>query len=90
MKYECKCALRAYMAARFARTRKDAKLTQAAFSEILMVDTRSYVDLEHGRNLCGALTFVLYLVFLCKDADDFVQELRKIILDAADHELPAS
>ena len=86
MKYECKCALRAYMAARFARTRKDAELTQAAFSEILMVDTRSYVDLEHGRNLCGTLTFV----FLCKDVDDFVQELRKIILDAADHELPAS
>ena len=55
-----------------------------------MVDTRSYVDLEHGRNLCGTLTFVLYLVFLCKDVDDFVQELRKIILDAADHELPAS
>lgn len=82
MKNSCKCALRDYMTNCLAMTRKSEKLTQAKFSENLMMDTRSYVSLEHGKSLCCTLTFIIYLCFFCKDVDALLQDLREIILDA--------
>lgn len=82
MKNSCKCALRDYMTNCLAKTRKSEKLTQAKFSENLMMDTRSYASLEHGKSLCCTLTFIIYLCFFCKDVEALVQDLRDIILDA--------
>ncbi len=82
MKNGCKCALRTYLTDCLAKTRKCEKLTQAKFSEKLMMDTRSYASLEHGKSLCCTLTFILYLCFFCKDVDALVQDLRHIILEA--------
>lgn len=81
MKDSCKCALRFYLTNCFAKTRKFEKLTQAKFSEKLMMDTRSYASLEHGKSLCCTLTFIIYLCFFCKDVDALVQDLRQILLD---------
>lgn len=80
MKHACKCALRDYMANRLLATRKDKRLTQAKFSEDLMIDTRSYVSLEHGENLCCTLTFIIYLCFCCNDVNRLIDDLRQIIL----------
>lgn len=82
MKNGCKCALRTYLTDCLSNTRKREKLTQAKFSEKLMMDTRSYSSLEHGKSLCCTLTFIIYLCFFCKDVDALVQDLRHIILDA--------
>lgn len=82
MKHICKCALRSYMTRRLTDAWKQAHLTQARFSEKLMMDTRSYADLEHGKSLCCTLTFIIYLVFFCKDVDAFIQDLREIILNS--------
>ncbi len=82
MKNGCKCALRTYLTECLSNTRKREKLTQAKFSEKLMMDTRSYASLEHGKSLCCTLTFIIYLCFFCKDVDALVQDLRHIILDA--------
>ena len=90
MKNFCKCALRDYMTDRLLKTRKSEKLTQAKFSEKLMMDTRSYVALEHGESLCCTLTFIIYLCIYCKDVDRFVHDLREIILKAQNDEQPAS
>lgn len=86
MKESCKRALRDYMTSRFAQARKNSGLTQARFSEKLMMDTRSYVALEHGDSLCCTLTFMLYLCFLCEDVDGLVDDLRNIILTAQKQE----
>lgn len=80
MKKECKCAFRAAMANRFKYARTEAKLSQAKFSELLLIDERTYIRLEHGANCCCALTLILYLVFVCKDVQGFVDEMREIIL----------
>ena len=41
MKHICKCALRSYMTRCLTDARKQSHLTQARFSEKLMMDTRS-------------------------------------------------
>lgn len=82
MKSTLKSSLRNYMSKRLLNTRKANHLTQAKFAEHLMMDTRSYSSLEHGKNLCSMLTFVLYLVFFCKDFDTLICELREIVFDS--------
>ena len=82
MKQLCKCNLQDYMTACFVKARKSENLTQAKFSEKLMMDVRSYASLKHGKSLCCTLTFVIYLCFLCKDVEALVRDLREILLKA--------
>ena len=86
MKKECKCAFQSAMAIRFKDARSEAKMTQAKFSELLLIDERTYIRLEHGANCCCALTLLLYLVFVCKDVQGFVDEMRSIILNVYERE----
>ena len=58
------------------RERSAKKFTQAKMSEILIMDNRSYVDLEHGKSCCSAITLALFLVYICDDIALFIQELR--------------
>lgn len=89
MKNACKTALKSYMSKRFIAARRNSDLTQAKFSEKLMMDTRSYSDLEHGYSLCCTLTFILYLCYFCDDIDTLREDLRKILVDAQNIEYPA-
>ena len=82
MKNSCKCALRNYISRCLAETRRAEKLSQEKFSELLMMNPRSYADLEHGEFLCCTLTFVLFLVFHCEDANIPLRDMKRIILDA--------
>ena len=79
MKNFCKCALREYMTKCLFKTRKREQLTQTEFSEKLMMDTRSYAALEHGDSLCCTLTFIIFLVYHCKDVDGLLRELKTIL-----------
>ena len=90
MKQFCKCALRAYMAKCLAKARKESNLTQSKLAEKLMMDTRSYVSLEHGKSLCCTLTFIIYLCFFGKDVEELICDLRNIILSSYNDERPAS
>lgn len=87
MRNECGRALRIYMSKRFRHARTSAGFTQAKFAERLLMDTRSYAALEGGESLCGTVTFVLYLVIFCKDADVFMDELRQVVLSACKESL---
>ena len=90
MKNTCKCALRTYMSQRLAETRREQNLSQTKFSERLMIDTRSYVELEHGECLCCTLTFVLFLMFCCKDRNAILEDMKALILKACNGGYPAS
>lgn len=57
-------------------TRKTAKLTQSKMAEKLAMDVRSYIDLEHGRTCCSAITLALFLAYLCDDPAKCARELR--------------
>ncbi len=90
MKKLCKYALRDYMTQLLFKARQDEQLTQAKFAELLMMDTRSYSDLEHGESLCCTLTFIIYLVSFCKDTDALVRDLRMLLFNASNDERFAS
>lgn len=51
-------------------------LTQAQMAEYLHMDIRSYADIDSGKSACSLLTFVLYLLYLCPDIDEFIDEIR--------------
>ena len=83
MKKDFRAELRAYMTECLVNARKTEHMTQAEFSQMLKMDTRSYAALEHGENLCSTLTFMIYLCYFCKDVDELIFDLRMII-DKAD------
>lgn len=58
------------------RTRMTIGLTQAQMAERLAMDERSYIDLDHGKSCCSAVTLALYLVYVCCDVAEFLEELR--------------
>ena len=48
------------------RHRNACGMTQLAMADRLVMDERSYIDLEHGKTCCSAVTLVLFLT-LCSD-----------------------
>lgn len=58
-------ALREFMSSDLYCTRKQLCLSQAQMAERLLIEPRSYVELEHGRNLCCTRVFMFYL-FRCR------------------------
>ena len=90
MKDNYKRALRIHLANHFAQTRFKRGMTQAEFSEQLLMDPRSYAALERGENFCCALTFILYLVFLCDNPAALIRDLRRLLISVRDSEHPAS
>lgn len=57
-------------------TRAKLRLTQFELSERLSLSPRTYIELEHGRSLCSAVTLILYLIYLCPDTDGFLNRVR--------------
>ena len=61
------------------RTRAEQVLTQNQMAEKLAMDERSYIDLEHGKSCCSAVTLVLFLIYCCRDPLGFLEELKNAI-----------
>lgn len=57
-------------------TRDDKNMTQAEMAEKLAMADRSYIELDHGKFGCSAVTLALYLCYLCDDAQGFLEDLR--------------
>lgn len=57
-------------------TKVENELTQAQMAEYLVMDIRSYADIDSGKSSCSLLTFVLYLIYLCPDVDELINEIR--------------
>lgn len=57
--------LKTYFNQHLVKARADNGNTQAQMARILAMDTRSYIDLEHGKSNCSALTLVLFLLNIC-------------------------
>lgn len=80
MKNVFKRALIDYMSDCLASTRKEKQLTQAEFSERLMIDTRTYGSLERGESLCGTMTLIIFLCLVCDDPNVLIGELREVLI----------
>lgn len=57
-------------------TREQKALTQFNMAQLLCMDERSYLDLEHGKTCCSAVTMALFLLYVCDDLNGFLEALR--------------
>lgn len=59
------------------QSRTTSGLTQSEMAEKLSMDDRSYIDLDHGKTCCSAVTLALFLVYVGNDVQEFLEELRR-------------
>jgi len=73
--------LRSIIAKHMLKTRKELGWTQAQMAEKLELDLRSYSNVENDKSLCSTMTLMLYLQYICPDANQLLQEI-KVEMDA--------
>ena len=61
------------------QTRDEVKLSQEEMAHRLAMATRSYIALENGMSCCSAVTFILFLIYICPDPATFLKELRQFM-----------
>lgn len=66
--------------------RVENNLSQTKMAEILMMDLRSYADIESGKSCCSLLTFILFVIFFCIDTNEIVDEI-KIAFEESNNEV---
>lgn len=71
--------LKRWFRAELVRYRNLERTTQSEMSERLAMDERSYIDLEHGKTCCSAVTLALYLTLCCDDPARSLEELRRAL-----------
>lgn len=77
MRNHYKQVLKAFFHGKLLHTRVEILgITQEEMAHRLTLSWRSYVDLDHGRTGCSAVTLSLFLVFVCNDPVGFLEELR--------------
>lgn len=69
--------LKRWFRAELMRYRHLEHTTQLEMSERLAMDERSYIDLEHGKTCCSAVTLALYLTLCCDNPARSLEELRR-------------
>lgn len=72
-------ALKPYIREEFKTTRKENSLTQEKMAENLAVERRTYCNVETGLNMCGTLSFILFLLYECKDVDKFLEGMKEVL-----------
>jgi len=68
--------LKTYFYHDLIKTRKELNLSQAKMAERLMMDNRSYIQLDHGKFCCSGLTLALYLIYCSIDPILFLNKLQ--------------
>lgn len=68
--------LKAFFCNKIFYTRDTLGITQEDMAHILAMAPRTFIDLEHGKSGCSALTFALFLIYICKNPILFLEELR--------------
>ena len=69
--------LKSFFQQKVFQNRVDLDISQEEMGHRLLMSCRSYVDLEHQKFGCSALTFALYLIYLCPDRELFLKELQE-------------
>lgn len=78
MRNTYKAVLKKYLHERIVTDRKKNHLVQEKMAERLLMDWRSYADIENGKNLCSTVTFTMYLLEFCDDPKQVLEEIREL------------
>ena len=65
--------------------REELQLSQVKMADKLIMDTRSYVNLDHGKAGCSGLTLALYLIYCCDNPKGYLDELREAFESEEEH-----
>lgn len=68
--------LKSFFHSKLFYTRETLGITQEEMAHRLVMASRTYVDLDHGKTSCSALTLALFLIYICADPLAFLEELR--------------
>lgn len=79
MRKEYHIRLREHFHRALIETRDRKELSQAQMAEKLAMDDRSYIDLDHGKTCCSAVTLALFLIYVCEDVEKFLLELKNAL-----------
>lgn len=58
------------------QSRVDLAITQEEMAHRLAMASRTYVDLDHGKTGCSAVTLALFLIYICADPLVFLEKLQ--------------
>ena len=67
--------LKAHLRAELLHTRTDLRESQEKMAERLGISVRAYVDLERGKSCCSLVTYLFYLRYCSKNA----QQMKEIV-----------
>lgn len=76
MREQYKQILKSFFCEKVLYQRNAMEISQEEMAYRLSMAVRTYVDIEHGRTCCSALTLVLFLVYLCDTPIVFLEELK--------------
>ena len=71
--------LKEYLRKYIKETRKSMKLSQEKMAERLIMDARSYADIENGTNMCGTITFIYFLLYVVDDLESVFEGVAMVI-----------
>ena len=77
--------LKAFFCENISRERYALGLSQEEMEGRLSMVWRTYIDLEHGKTGCSAVTLSLFLLYICTDPTLFLEQLRHAF-EATDNE----
>ena len=69
--------LKVFFHQKLFHSRVDMGITQEEMADRLSMACRTYIDLDHGRTCCSALTLALFLIYISADPIAFLAELRE-------------
>ena len=69
--------LKVFFHQKLFRSRVDMGITQEEMAYRLSMASRTYIDLDHGKTCCSALTLALFLIYISADPIAFLEELRE-------------
>ena len=69
--------LKVFFHQKLFHSRVDMGITQEDMACRLSMASRTYIDLDHGKTCCSALTLALFLIYICTDPLAFLKELQE-------------
>lgn len=85
MRKQYATVLKAFFHEKLFRRRVELNISQEEMAYRLAMADRTYVDLDHGKSCCSALTLALFLIYICADPLAFLEELRTALESSDQH-----
>lgn len=76
MRKHYKKALKLFFHRKVFCARVDMNISQEEMAQRLAMTCRSYIDLDHGKSCCSAVTLALFLIYICDDPLATLEELQ--------------